>query len=57
VVCVLAIGPKVRGFKRCQVQWFFKGDATRSAPSFGGEVKMSAPYRKILRHVKEPLEV
>jgi hypothetical protein len=30
---------------------------TRSTPSFGWEVKPSAPCRKILRHVKDPFEV
>jgi hypothetical protein len=28
-----------------------------SIPSFGGEVKLSAPSHKILRHVKEPIKV
>jgi hypothetical protein len=29
----------------------------RSMPSFGGEVKLSDPCRKILWHVKEPFKV
>jgi hypothetical protein len=31
-----------------------KSDKTRRTTSFGGEVKPSAPYRKILRHIKYP---
>jgi hypothetical protein len=28
-----------------------------STPSFGGGVKLTAPYHKISRHVKNPFEV
>jgi hypothetical protein len=52
VVIVLAIEEKVRGFKTGR--WIFKGDKIRKTPSFGGEAKPSATYRRILRHVKYP---
>jgi hypothetical protein len=29
----------------------------RCTTSFGGEVKPSAPYRKILRHAKDPISM
>jgi hypothetical protein len=51
---VLAIGPKVRGFKPDRGRWIFK---IRSTTSFGGQVKPWPPCRKILRHVKEPYGV
>jgi hypothetical protein len=50
VVIVLAIGPKVRESKPGRGQW----TKIRSRTSFGGEVNPAVPYRKILRHVKEP---
>jgi hypothetical protein len=51
---VLAILPKVRGFKRGREQWIFESDKKiRSTTFFGGEVKLSVPCRKILRHVKD----
>jgi hypothetical protein len=40
---VLAIEPNVCGFKPSQGRWIFQG----------GEVKYSAPCRKILRHIKK----
>jgi hypothetical protein len=52
VVIVLAIGPKVRGFKPGQGRWTFKGNKMRNMTSFGGEVNPSASC-KILRHVRE----
>jgi hypothetical protein len=55
VVSVLAIQPKVRGFKPCRERWTFNGDKNPKHYLFGGEVKPSAPCRKILRHVKETL--
>jgi hypothetical protein len=45
---VLAIGPKIRGFKPGRGWSIFKDDIIRSATSFGGEVKPSVPCRKIL---------
>jgi hypothetical protein len=50
---VLAIGPKVRGFKPGRGRWTFKGDKICNTTSFGREVKFSVPCRKILLHVKE----
>jgi hypothetical protein len=57
VVTVLAIGPKVRGFKPSREQRIFKGDKIRRMTSFGGEIKPSAPCRKILQHVTDPCGV
>jgi hypothetical protein len=54
VVIVLAIGPKVRGFKAGEGQWICKGDKIRSINFFGREVKAAVPRRKILWHVKNP---
>jgi hypothetical protein len=51
---VSVLGPKVRGFRPSQGRRIFKGDTIRSTTSFGGEVKQSAPRRKILYHVKDP---
>jgi hypothetical protein len=53
-VIVLSTGPKVCGFKPGRGDGYLRAIKIRSAPSFGGEAKTSAPYRKILRHVKEP---
>jgi hypothetical protein len=48
VVIVLAIGPEVRGFRHSRRHWIVKGDnKVRSVTSFGGDVKQSAPSRKI----------
>jgi hypothetical protein len=55
IVSVLAIGPKVRGFKPAEATEFLRAIKIRSTPSFGGEVKPKAPCRKILRHVKKSL--
>jgi hypothetical protein len=55
-VIVLAIGPKVRGFKPVRRQWTFKSDKNPYHDFFGGEVKPSAPYPRILRHVKNLAE-
>jgi hypothetical protein len=54
VVIVVATEPKVSGFKPGWGRWISK---IRSTPSFGGEVKPSAPCSKILGHVKESFEV
>jgi hypothetical protein len=50
---VLSIGPKVHAFKPGRDDRFLRAIKARSTPPFGGEVKPSAPYRKILQHVKE----
>jgi hypothetical protein len=57
VVNVPAIGLKSRGFKPGRGYTFLKAIKLRNTPSFGGEVKPSAPYRKILQHVKDPCGV
>jgi hypothetical protein len=41
VIIVLAIGPKVRGFKPSRGRYIFKGDIN-STTSFGGHVKITA---------------
>jgi hypothetical protein len=57
MVKVLATGPKVRGFKRGRDDGFLRALKVRSTLSFGWEVKSEAPCRKILRHVKNRLQV
>jgi hypothetical protein len=57
MVIVLAIGPKVRGFKPGLGQWIFKGEKIRSTTSFEGEVKLSAPCCKILWQIEDFLEL
>jgi hypothetical protein len=52
VINVLAIGPKVCGFKPGRERWLFKDDKVHSTTSLEGEVKPSVPCSKILRHVK-----
>jgi hypothetical protein len=56
MVSVLAIGPKVRGFRPGRGDGILRAIKIRSTLSFGGEVKPSAPGRKILQHVKELYE-
>jgi hypothetical protein len=53
VVIVLAIGPKVHGFKPGRGRHIFKGDKIRRTTVFGGQVQPSVPC-KIMRHVKNP---
>jgi hypothetical protein len=50
MICVLAIGPKVRGFSPGR-GWFLRAIKIRSTSSFGGGVKPLAPC-KIIRHIK-----
>jgi hypothetical protein len=56
MVVILAIGPKVCGFKPGRERWIFKGDKICSTTSFGGEVKPLVPLRHVikdlLRHVR-----
>jgi hypothetical protein len=54
VVSVLASGPKVRRIKPDRGRQFLRMIKTRSNTFFGGEVKPSAPCRKISRQVKDP---
>jgi hypothetical protein len=53
MVSVLANGPKARAFKPGRSDGYLKLMKIGSKPSFGGELKPSAPWRKILRHIKE----
>jgi hypothetical protein len=55
VVSVLATGSKGRGFKPGRDDVFLKAIKIRSTLSFGWEVKLEVPCRKILRHVKDSL--
>jgi hypothetical protein len=55
IVIVLAIGPKVRGFKPAESDGFLRAIEIRSTTFFGGELKPLAPYHKILWHIKDPL--
>jgi hypothetical protein len=54
---VVAIGPKVRGFKTGRGNGFLRAIEIHSTHSFVEEVKPLAPTRKILRHVKDHFEV
>jgi hypothetical protein len=53
MVSVLAIEPKVRGFKHGLCNGFLRTIQICRAPSFEGAVKPSTPCRKIL-YVREP---
>jgi hypothetical protein len=55
VVSVLATGPKGRGFKPGRGAGVLRAIKIGSTPSFGYEVKPEVPYRKFVRHVKDPL--
>jgi hypothetical protein len=57
VVSVLATVPKGRDFKPDQSDGFLKTIQIRSTPSSRMGSKAGGPCRKILRHVKDPLEV
>jgi hypothetical protein len=52
---VLAIRPKVRGFKPGRGDGYLRPINIRSTHSFGGEVKPEVPCCKILQHVKKSL--
>jgi hypothetical protein len=54
MVSALATEPKVRGFKPGRDNGLLWAIKIRSTPSFGREVKPSAPRHKTLRHIKEP---
>jgi hypothetical protein len=54
VVSVLPIRLKIWEFKPGRGRWILRAIKIRSTTSFGGEVKLSVPCRKILRHVKDP---
>jgi hypothetical protein len=54
---VLAIEPKVCGFKPDREQWILIAIQICSTASFGWEVKPSAPCNEVLRNVKEPIKI
>jgi hypothetical protein len=53
VVSVLATGPRFTGSNPAEGDGFIMAIKIRSMTSFGGKVKPSVPFRKILRQVKE----
>jgi hypothetical protein len=57
MISILAIGPKVRGFKPGRGRWIFKGDKNQWTDFYAGEVKPSAPCFKSSWRVKEPCVV
>jgi hypothetical protein len=50
---VMVSVPTVHRFKLSRGDGFLRVIKMRSTPSFGGEVKLSAPCCKILKYVKE----
>jgi hypothetical protein len=52
---VLAIRPKIHGFKPGQSHCFLRAIKISSIPSFGGEVKLEDPCHNILQHVRNHL--
>jgi hypothetical protein len=52
---MLAIGPKVCGFKPGRCNGFLRAIKIRNTPFFGGEVKLGAPCRKIVWHVQNEI--
>jgi hypothetical protein len=50
----LPLEPKFSGSNPAEDDGFLKSIKIRSKSSFGGEVKLVVPCRKILRHVKDP---
>jgi hypothetical protein len=58
VVGVLAIEPKIRGFKLGGGRWILMAIKIRSTTSFGGEVKPLVPCRNVFFYgkLKEPYE-
>jgi hypothetical protein len=57
MVSVLDIGPKVRGFIPGRGDRFLGAIKIFGTPSFGWYLKLKAPCRKILRHVKKTLQL
>jgi hypothetical protein len=55
VVSVFATEHKARGLKPGRGDGFLRSIKIRSTLSFGWEVKPKVPFRKLLRHVKDPL--
>jgi hypothetical protein len=57
MVSVLAIGPKVHGFKPNPGDEVLRVMKICGTPFFGGEAKLEAPCHMILWHVKYYLQV
>jgi hypothetical protein len=57
LVSVLAIRPKVTGFKLARGRRILKGHKIRSTTSFGMEVQPSVPCRSNFRRVTGPYRV
>jgi hypothetical protein len=49
---MLAIGPKIRGFKPGRGNEFLRMTQIQSMPSFRADVNLLAPYRNTLQHLK-----
>jgi hypothetical protein len=56
MVIVLAIGPKVRGFKPGRVRWIFKGDKSPQHTFLRKGSEAVDPMSNFFRHVKEAFE-
>jgi hypothetical protein len=57
VMVSVPLDPRFAGSNPAQCDGFLRAIKIPSMPSFGGEVKPSAPCSKILRHVKIPYDV
>jgi hypothetical protein len=55
MVIVLPLDPRFVGSNPAESDGFLRTIKIRGTNSFGGEVKPSAPFRKILWYVKDPL--
>jgi hypothetical protein len=53
-VAYLPLDPRFAGSDLAEDSGFLRAVDIYGTTSFGGEVKLSVPCRKILRHVKEP---
>jgi hypothetical protein len=52
----MSFDPRLAGLDPAEDDGLVRAIKIRSMPSFGEEVKTSAPFRNSLRHVKEPFE-
>jgi hypothetical protein len=51
----MLLDPEFSGSDPTESDGFLRVTIIRSTTYFGGEIKPSAPFRKILRNVKDPL--
>jgi hypothetical protein len=51
------LDPRFAASNSAEGNGFLRAIKIRSTPSFGEEVKPKAPFRKILRHIKDPFEI